>query len=323
MEEFHPDYRPSKRVVDWLLAGDPAIRWQVLRDVLGAPKKSWRAEQKRVAREGWGARILELQEEEGTWGGGLYSPKWISTTYSLILLRRCGLDPGHPAAIRGCEILMDRGLRSDGGIDLSVGLGRGETCMTGMVLALVTWFNLPSQGTEEIIRYLLEDQMPDGGWNCLRYLGATHSSFHTTINALEGLRLYAQGGGRRVQEVEAAEERAREFFLRHALYRSHRTGEVVKAEFTRFSFPPRWHHDVLRTLEYFQESGAPMDHRLEDPVALVLRKRRKDGRWPLQNRHPGRVHFEMEKPGKASRWNTLRALRVLKWWSVNTKKAGE
>jgi len=132
-----------------------------------------------------------------------------------------------------------------------------------------------------------------------------------------------KGGGKRVSEVEEAEERAREFFLRHSLYRSHRTGDVVKAEFTRFSFPPRWHHDVLRTLEYFQESGAPTDRRLDDPMSLVLRKRRKDGRWPLQNRHPGKVHFEMELPGQPSRWNTLRALRVLKWWSVNTQGAGE
>ncbi len=154
-----------------------------------------------------------------------------------------------------------------------------------------------------------------GGWNCLRYRGATHSSFHTTINVLEGLRLYAEAKGERTREVVAAEERAREFFLRHALYRSHRTGRVVKAEFTRFSFPPRWHHDVLRTLDYLRESEAQYDSRLEDPIELLLRKRRKDGKWPRQNRHPGRTLFEMEKPGQPSRWNSLRALRVLKWWA--------
>jgi hypothetical protein len=200
-------------------------------------------------------------------------------------------------------------------MDLSVGLNRSETCITGFVLALVTYFRVVSPRVEEMISYLLREQMPDGGWNCLRYRGATHSSFHTTINVLEGLRLYSEAKGERAQEAEAAEERAREFFLRHALYRSHRTGEVVKAEFSRFSFPPRWHHDVLRTLDYFRDSGAPHDPRLEDPIGLLFRKRRKDGRWPLQNRHPGRTFFEMEKPGQPSRWNTLRALRVLLWWA--------
>ena len=126
---------------------------------------------------------------------------------------------------------------------------------------------------------------------------------------------YVEAGGRRRAEVQAGESRAREFFLRHHLYRSHRTGDVVKAEFTRLSFPPRWHHDVLRTLEYFRASDAPYDSRLDDPITLLLRKRSNDGRWNLQNRHPGRVFFEMERPGEPSRWNTLRALRVLKWWA--------
>jgi len=145
-------------------------------------------------------------------------------------------------------------------------------------------------------------------------MGDTHSSFHTTINVLEGLRSYARKRGRRARETEAAEQRAREFFLRHRLYRSHRTDEVVKPEFTRFSFPPRWHHDVLRTLDYFQAADASFDSRLEDPIALLTTKRRKDGRWILQNRHAGREFFPLEDVGTPSRWNTLRALRVLKWW---------
>jgi hypothetical protein len=281
---------------------------------LGADPEVWERERKSVEDRGWGARILEEQAPDGTWGGGIYSPKWISTTYSLILLRRLGLEPGHPAALRGCEILLKRGDSTDGGIDLSAGLDRSETCITGFVLALVTCFGLPSTRTEGIVDYLLREQMPDGGWNCLRYRGATHSSFHTTINVLEGLRAYAEGNGERTEEVEAAEGKAREFFLRHALYRSHRTGAVVKAVFTRFSFPPRWHHDVLRTLDYFRESRAAYDPRLEDPVDMVIRKRRKDGTWLLQNRHPGRTFFEMETVGEASRWNTMRALRVLRWW---------
>ncbi|MFC1575073.1 hypothetical protein ACFL5A_00300 [Gemmatimonadota bacterium] len=302
-------------VLKWLLAGDPSVRWQTQRHLQGAGPKTWRRERERVAVHGWGARILEEQASDGTWGGGLYSPKWTSTTYSLILLRRLGLEPLHPAAVRGCEALVESGDSDDGGVDLSRGLNRSETCITGFVLGLITYFRLPSPRIEEIVDYLLREQMLDGGWNCLRYRGATHSSFHTTINVLEGLRIYAEAGGERTEEAEAAEERAREFFLRHALYRSHRTGEVVKAVFSRFSFPPRWHHDVLRTLDYFRDSGAPCDSRLEDPIGLLRRKRREDGRWPLQNRHPGRTYFEMEKAGEPSRWNTLRALRVLKWWA--------
>jgi hypothetical protein len=209
---------------------------------------------------------------------------------------------------------MDRGLTSDGGIDLSAGLSRSETCITGFVLALVTELGFRLSSTERLIDYLLHEQMPDGGWNCLRYRGATHSSFHTTINVLEGLRGYVESGGVRADQVTAAESRAREFFLKHHLYRSHRTGEVVHPNFTRFSFPPRWHHDVLRTLDYFRASNAPYDKRLQDPIELLLRKQRKDGRWVLQNRHPGKAFFEMEKVGQPSRWNTLRALRILKWW---------
>ncbi|NNG14975.1 MAG: hypothetical protein HKM89_00755 [Gemmatimonadales bacterium] len=155
--------------------------------------------------------------------------------------------------------------------------------------------------------------MGDGGWNCQRDRGAVHSSFHTTINVLEGLREYVEASGRRAAEALAAEAAGREFFLRHKLYRSHRTGQVVKPQFTRFSFPPRWHHDVLRTLDYFRSSDAEYDARLEDPVELVLRKRQANGRWRLQNRYPGRTFFELERVGASSRWNTLRALRVLDW----------
>jgi len=304
----------SQGVLEWLMAGDPAIRWQALRDLHGASRADWEAERARVGVEGWGRELLDSRDEAGTWGGGLYSPKWISTTYSLVLLRRLGLAPEHPTAVEGCALLMEEGLAPDGGIDLSVTLGRSETCLTGFVLALVTELGFESSGTERMVDYLLREQMPDGGWNCQRYQGATHSSFHTTINVLEGLRGYANGGGPRRSEVECAETRGREFFSEHHLYRSHRTGDVVDPRMTRFSFPPRWYHDVLRTLDYFQASGAPRDSRLEDPIELVRRKCGKDGRWPLQNRHPGKAFFEMEAVREPSRWNTLRALRVLKWW---------
>lgn len=305
---------PRDPVLAWLLEGDPAIRWQVGRDLLGWPFRAWRAEQARVANEGWGARLLACQDESGRWTRRLYGQKWISTTYSMVLLRELGL-PGHdPRAIMSCLLFLEEGLWHDGGINLSATQNRSETCVTGMVLGLLSWFKVADTRREQLVAYLLRQQMDDGGWNCQRDRGATHSSFHTTINVLEGLRVYVEGKGPRASEARRAEARGREFFMRHRLYRSHRTGRIVHSAFTRFSFPPWWRHDVLRTLDYFQASRASYDERLEDPLSVVLKKRTKKGCWVLQNRHPGRTFFELEAVGKPSRWNTLRALRVLKWY---------
>ena len=306
-------------VVSWLLAGDPSIRWQTMRDLLGTPQAQWMAEQARVAKHGWGAQLLAFQDSQGRWTRRLYGQKWISTTYSMVLLRRLGLSPSDSRSRRSCLLFLEEGLWDDGGINLSVTQKRSETCLTGFVLALLSWFRIGDPRQEHLVDYLLAEQMDDGGWNCQRDRGAVHSSFHTTINVLEGLRLYADSKGLRASEVLAAEERAREFFLSHRLYRSHRTGEIVRPAFTRFSFPPRWHHDVLRTLDYFRASGAPYDERLEDPIQLLRRRRRKDGRWILQNRHPGKTFFELERIGRPSRWNTLRALRILGWWNQATE----
>jgi hypothetical protein len=300
------------RVMTWLLAGDPSIRWQVMRDLLGAPARGWKAEQRRVAEEGWGARLLARQDATGRWTARLYGRKWISSTYSLLLLRQLGLPQDEERAARCCRLFLDEGLWHDGGMNLSVGQKRSETCITGFALSLLSWFRIEDARRERVVTYLLREQMPDGGWNCRR--GAAHSSFHTTINVLEGLRDYVDARGARAGEVERAEARAREFFLAHRLYRSHRTGKVVDPAFTRFSFPPRWHHDVLRTLDYFRSSNAAYDARLADPIALLIERRDPRGRWILQNRHPGKTFFELERVGQPSRWNTLRALRVLKWY---------
>jgi hypothetical protein len=300
--------------VRWLMAGDVSIRWQVQRDLLRKPREEWEAEQSKVAGQGWAASVLAHQDENGRWTPRLYSHKWISTTYSMVLLRRLGLPRDDSRVVSSCLLFLEEALRSDGGIDPSTSLDRGEECVTGMVLGVLSWFRVDDLRLESLVDYLLRQQMDDGGWNCLRFQGAVHSSFHTTINVLEGFREYVNAGGQQATTVLAAESRAREFFLQHHLYRSHRTGAVANPAFTRFSFPPRWHHDVLRTLDYFQTSGAEYDDRLEDPIDLVLRKRRKDGRWLLQNRYPGKTFFEMEQVKEPSRWNTLRALRVLDWW---------
>ena len=304
-------------VIEWLLAGDPAIRWQALRELCGAGQRTVDSERARVAREGWGAELLAHQDADGQWGGGIYTPKWTSTTYTLLLLRDLGLPAGHRQAMRGCRLLLDRGCYRDGGINFwaqnSRGMKVSETCVTGMVLSICAHFRCGEERLEGLAGYLLREQMEDGGWNCLRYRGATHGSFHTTILALEALLALEQWSGD--SGFAAAQARGREFLLRHRMYRSHRTGAVVKSEFTRFAFPPQWHYDVLRGLDYFRAAGAGRDTRLEDAIG-VLRGRCREGRWLLSAVHRGRSYFEMEKRGDPSRWNTLRALRVLDWWDA-------
>jgi hypothetical protein len=284
-----------------------------MRDLTGAPCKIWEAERLLAAKTGWGARLLARQNKDGNWGRGLYMPKWTSTTYTLLLLRDLGLPPGHPAALKACRLFLDHALCKDGGIDVSRSLRRSETCITGMVLSFSSYFRLDDPRINRLVQYLLQEQLPDGGWNCQRWRGAVHSSFHTTINVLEGLRSYAEAGGPLSSETLAAETRAQELLLAHRLFKSDHTGKVIDDRWTRFSFPPRWHYDVLRALEYFVAANASWDKRLSDAFDLITRRRRTDNTWPLQNDWKGVVFFKMEKAGRPSRWNTLRALRVLSW----------
>jgi hypothetical protein len=313
--------RSTDTVSRWLLDGDPAVRWQVLRDVVGATASPVERERQRVAREGWGARLLARQDPEGTWAGGLssdgglYHPKWISTTYTMLLLRDFGLPAANRQARRACPLLLDQGLQRDGGINYGW-RGRSETCITGMVLSILSYFEYDDDRLDALAEHLLQEQMPDGGWNCRRDLGATHSSVHTTISVLEGLQLYELHRRRKVGAVRAAQARGREFLLVHRLFRSHRTGEIIKPIFVRFSFPPRWHYDILRALDYFQAVNARRDPRLAEAIEIVRNKRRGDGRWPLENRYKGKAYFQLERLGAPSRWNTLRALRVLNWWEA-------
>jgi hypothetical protein len=325
MSSLRTTLRPrTDDVIPWLLDGDPAIRWQTLRDFVGAGERIFERERGKIARAGWGARLLAKQDHTGTWAGGksgdggLYSPKWTSTTYTMLLLRDFGLPATNRQARKACKRLLDGGMQPDGGINYgewAKWTKRSETCVTGMVLSLLSYFQHPDDRLETIVGHLLEQQMDDGGWNCRRAAGATHSSVNTTISVLEGLRYYELHRGRKTREVRAAQRCGREFLLVHKLFRSHRTGEIMKPAFVRFAFPPRWHYDILRALDYFQSVGAPRDPRMEDAMEIVRSSRGEDGRWVLQNSYKGKTYFELEKLGAPSRWNTLRALRVLKWWS--------
>jgi len=317
--------------LSWLLAGDPAIRWQTLRDLCPASPRAIAQERRKISRQGWGARLLAKQGPDARWAAGqssdsgLYSPKWTSTTYTMLLLRDFGLAPSTPSARAACRLLLDHGLQPDGGIGLDTWAKwtrASETCVTGMILSLASYFELEDPRLPTVARHLLDQQMPDGGWNCRRPQGATHSSVHTTITALEALRhyeLHRARAPRPVQpslaKVRAAQRRGREFLLVHRLFRSHRTGEIIKPVFLKFAFPPRWHYDILRALDHFQSVDAPRDPRLSDAIAILESTRLPDGRWALQQTYPGKTYFDLERKGAPSRWNTLRALRVLRWWN--------
>src|SRR5437773_9516966 len=302
----------TDRVIQWLLDGDPAIRWQALRDLVGTADATVERERRKVARDGWGARLLARQDPEGTWAGGLssdgglYSPKWTSTTYTMLLLRDFGLAASTRQVRNACRLLLDRGLQRDGGINYGVWAKwtrRSETCVTGMVLSILSYFEHEDARLDTIASHLLDQQMPDGGWNCRRPDGATHASVDTTISVLEGMRLYELHRGRKAQAVQAAQGRGREFLLMHQLFRSDRTGEIIKPIFLRFSFPPRWHYDILRALDHFQAVNAPRDERLAEAVEIVRSRQRKDGRWTLENSYKGKRYFELERCGAPSRWN--------------------
>lgn len=295
----------------WLLDGDPAIRWQVMEDLLDAPADDVARERQRVATDGWGALLLSHRDPAGTWAGGLYGPKWVSTTYTLLLLWRCGVPPSDQLA-DSVRLLYDGARYQDGGLTPAVDSSVPEGCVTAMYVTLARYFGYDDERVDEAQAWLYDHQLEDGGWNC-RHLrtGDRHSSFHTSISTLEAL---AQVRATTSDPAAAAAlETGREFFLAHRLFKSHRTGEIVHPTFTMLSFPPRWHYDVLRGLDHFQAEQAPWDERLADAVELLQSKRRSDGRWPVQHKHQGRVWFDMESGRAPSRWNTLRALRVLRW----------
>jgi hypothetical protein len=304
-------------VIDWLLDSDPAIRWQVMRDLTHEPAEVVAAERSRVATEGWGAHLLTLQAADGLWAGNAFSQDHTDTFHVLELLRRLGLDPESDGARTALDRVRGHVTWGDGAwwnppwAANRFFEGEVEPCINGNVVATGSYFGIEMA---PLVERLLGEQLPDGGWNCEVENGATVSSFGTTINVLEGLLEHerAIGGSTRVAD---SRRRGEEYFLERRLLRRKSTGELIDPGFLQFSFPTWWHYDVLRGLDYFRDAGLTGDDRVAEAIQVVERHRDADGRWPLQVVWPGESSVELEEGlGKPSRWNTLRAMRVLEWF---------
>jgi len=306
----------KKQIINWLLDGDVAIQYQVHRDFITSEKPLLR---ERIASEGWGARFLSLRKKEGHWGRGYYQPKWISSHYTILDLKNLGISPEHPELIESILLILRDNIGIDGGINPSRMIKQSDVCMNGMFLNFATYFKVEGEALRSIVDFILEQHMQDGGFNCqANRQGAVHSSLHSTISVLEGILEYAKNNYTyRLEEFEQIAVEAREFILQHNLFRSDRTGEIIDKRMLMLSYPSRWRYDILRALDYFQFAGVDYDPRMQDALDVLLKKRRKDNRWPVQAKHPGQTHFEMEKTGGPSRWNTLRSLRVLKHFGLS------
>ena len=307
-------------VLNWLLDSDPSIRWQVMRDLTHAPADDVAAERSRIATEGWGARLLALQGADGRWGSAAWNRGWDSTMHVLTLLREMGLDPRIAEARRAVGLVRDRVTwQGCGPPECHANpffAGEVEPCINGQVAASGAYF---LQDVRGLVERLLGEQLPDGGWNCEAENGSTRSSFNTTICVLDALLEHERASGSPPRVTEAR-LRGQEYLLERRLLRRRSTGEVIErdrkggADWTRFAFPTWWHYDVLRGLDYMRHAGADPDERVGEAIELVASKRDADGRWALDTRYPGAMPVEIDDgEGRPSRWNTLRALRVLQW----------
>jgi hypothetical protein len=304
----------------WLRESDPSIRWQVLQDLTDAPAETVAAERARVATEGWGAQLLSARDPDGQWVGGACFPApgrgtesegqpWTSTFPTLELLREFGLDPNSDQAVEMVTLVRDNCRWEYAGEPFFS--GEVEECINGRTVALGVYFG---EDMQALVDRLISEQLADGGWNCETERGSVRSSFATTICVLEGLLAHERATGG-AAAIVAARRRGEEYLLCRRLLRRLSTGEVVDQSWQQFSFPTRWHYDVLRALEYFRAAGDVPDPRIDEAIELLRSKQQSDGSWLLENTHPGAVHFPLEDgDGMPSRWNTLRALRVLRWY---------
>lgn len=307
------DYKPRPAHLRWLLDADPAIRWQVLRDLTDADPTQIAAERSRVATEGWGAELLARQNPNGSWSGGQWD---LVTLWSLVVLKDLGLDPASPQ-VRTMIRRVEAGLVFEPLGNRPFLHGETEPCINGRILGIGAYFKEPN---EALAQQLLDEQLEDGGWNC-EAPKSRCSSFHTTICVLEGLLAYERAG-RQSPAITKARQRAEKYLLDRHMFRSLRTGKVIEKRWLRFTYPAHWHYDILRGLDYLRDAGIQPDSRVEEAIQIVIQRRHQNGRWPLNLLHSEKIPLEMEtKIGSASRWNTLRALRVLRWYDEATRQA--
>jgi hypothetical protein len=295
--------------IEWLIESDPAIRWQAMRDLTDAPPPIVAAERTRVAHEGIGARILSSQGTDGSWHRA-DEPDWLPTLFTPQLLRLTGVDPADPL-VASAIARLEAGFRWDESFGAKpFSEGEVEPCINGGALAVGSYFGRPS---ESLARRLVSEQLEDGGWNC-DAPKSTRSSFHTTICVLEGLLEYERAAGSS-QDIADARRRGEEYLLTRRLFRRRSTGEVANPAFLTFAYPTRYHYDVLRSLDYFRTAAVERDARMDDAIEIVERRRQADGRWLLDDSHDEALAIPFDESiGEPSRWNTLRALRVLRWF---------
>ena len=311
----HNDVHPRSLgdpVIDWLLDADPAIRWQVMRDLTDTPAEIVATERSRVASEGWGARLLDQQRRDGQWGDGVATPFWWTNLYTLLFLRDLGADPTSERVRTAIDRVRDNVTWGSEFGNSPFFEGEVEPCINGRVVALGSYFG---ERSNRLVDRLLSEQLMDGGWNCEAERGSVRSSFHTTICVLEGLLAFETAFGA-TSAVGDARMRAQEYLLERRLLRRLSTGDIIDPMWTRFAYPPLWHYDVLRALDYLRAAGVRPDGRVEEAIATVLARRQDSGRWLLEVRHRDTLHEELAGTvGEPNRWNTLRARRVLDWYA--------
>ncbi|MGH2406758.1 MAG: hypothetical protein ACRDF7_01600 [Candidatus Limnocylindrales bacterium] len=313
--------------LDWLLAADPSIRWQALRELTDAPPRRIAAERARIPNEGWGERLLALGRHDGLWDNGKPATEWPTLT-ALLMLRDMGLDPASEAARKSTALVRDNATWHNQWAPAWDGTpvfdGEVEPCINGRIVALGAYFGID---VNRIIERLLGEQMADGGWNCEQENGSIRGSFDTTINVLEGLREVARKGGAS-PELSTALQRGQEYLLERRMLRRLSTGELIDPAYSLISYPTGWHYDILRGLDHLRAAGVTPDERVAEAIELLRSKRDADGRWPLEHLHESDLvdarlrdlDFGMdEREGQPSHWNTLRAMRVLNWYERGTR----
>ena len=318
---MNPTPRPASsndQTIDWLLDSDPAIRWQVMRDLTDTPAEIVAAERSRIATEGWGLRLLDRQRPDGQWGDGVATPFWWSNMYTLLWLRDLGIDPTSAGARRAIDLVREGVTWGPGFGDSPFFEGEIEPCINGRVVALGAYFG---ERSDRLLDRLLGEQLTDGGWNCEAERGSVRSSFHTTICVLEGLLAYERAFGA-TSAVTDARRRGEEYLLARRLLRRLSTGNIIDPVWTEFAFPTLWQYDVLRALDYLRAADAQPDARVEEGIGVVRERNQGDGRWRLDVRHRDTLHEEFAgRVGEPNRWVTLRARRVLNWYARGTSRS--